>query len=31
MPMLDPSITDHYRSGYERSRLFPGGRPTLEF
>ena len=29
--MLDPSIADHYRSGYERSRLFPGGRPTLEF
>ena len=29
--MLDPSIADHYQSGYERSRLFPGGRPTLEF
>jgi 2-polyprenyl-3-methyl-5-hydroxy-6-metoxy-1,4-benzoquinol methylase len=29
--MLDPSIAEHYRSGYERSRLFPGGRPTLEF
>jgi SAM-dependent methyltransferase len=29
--MLDPSRADHYRSGYERSRLFPGGRPTLEF
>lgn len=29
--VLDPSIADHYRSGYERSRLFPGGRPTLEF
>jgi hypothetical protein len=21
--VLDPSIGDHYRSGYERSRLFP--------
>jgi hypothetical protein len=29
--VLDPSVADHYRSGYERSRLFPGGRPTLEF
>jgi ubiquinone/menaquinone biosynthesis C-methylase UbiE len=29
--VLDPSIADHYRSGYERSRLFPGGRPRLEF
>lgn len=22
--MLDPSIAEHYQSGYERSRLFPG-------
>jgi 2-polyprenyl-3-methyl-5-hydroxy-6-metoxy-1,4-benzoquinol methylase len=29
--MLDPSIADHYQSGYERSRLFPGGHPRLEF
>ena len=29
--MLDPSIAEHYQSGYERSRLFPGGHPTLEF
>jgi hypothetical protein len=29
--VLDPSIADHYRSGYERSRLFPGGRPTAYF
>jgi ubiquinone/menaquinone biosynthesis C-methylase UbiE len=29
--MLDPSIAEHYQSGYERSRLFPGGHPKLEF
>lgn len=29
--MLDPSIAEHYQSGYERSRLFPGGHPRLEF
>jgi SAM-dependent methyltransferase len=29
--MIDSSITDHYAVGYERSRLFPGGRPSLEF
>lgn len=29
--MIDPSIADHYDTGYERSRLFPDGRPALEF
>jgi ubiquinone/menaquinone biosynthesis C-methylase UbiE len=29
--MIDSSITDHYAIGYERSRLFPGGQPSLEF
>lgn len=29
--MIDPSIEEHYRTGYERNRLFPGGQPTLEF
>ncbi|MBO0776269.1 MAG: class I SAM-dependent methyltransferase [Actinobacteria bacterium] len=29
--MIDPAIESHYRSGYERTRLFPGGRPSLEF
>ena len=29
--MIDPAIESHYGIGYERSRLFPGGRPTLEF
>jgi len=29
--MIDPSIQSHYDTGYERSRLFPGGRPSLEF
>jgi ubiquinone/menaquinone biosynthesis C-methylase UbiE len=29
--VIDPSIADHYRTGYERSRLFPDGRPSLEF
>jgi ubiquinone/menaquinone biosynthesis C-methylase UbiE len=29
--VLDPSIESHYQTGYERSRLFPGGTPSLEF
>jgi ubiquinone/menaquinone biosynthesis C-methylase UbiE len=29
--MIDPAITDHYQTGYEQSRLFPGGQPALEF
>ncbi len=29
--MIDPSIESHYGTGYERDRLFPGGRPSLEF
>ena len=29
--MLDPAIESHYGIGYERSRLFPGGTPSLEF
>ena len=29
--VLDPAIESHYGSGYERSRLFPGGRPSLEY
>jgi SAM-dependent methyltransferase len=29
--MIDPAIGNHYGTGYERSRLFPGGRPSLEF
>ncbi|HEV2374094.1 MAG TPA: class I SAM-dependent methyltransferase [Streptosporangiaceae bacterium] len=29
--MVDPAIESHYSTGYERSRLFPGGRPSLEF
>ena len=29
--MIDPAIESHYDTGYERSRLFPGGRPSLEF
>ena len=29
--MLDPAIESHYGTGYERSRLFPGGTPSLEF
>jgi SAM-dependent methyltransferase len=28
---MDPAIESHYGTGYERSRLFPGGRPSLEF
>jgi SAM-dependent methyltransferase len=27
----DPAIESHYGTGYERSRLFPGGNPSLEF
>jgi ubiquinone/menaquinone biosynthesis C-methylase UbiE len=29
--VVDPAIESHYGTGYERSRLFPGGRPTLEY
>jgi SAM-dependent methyltransferase len=29
--VIDPTIEDHYGTGYERSRLFPGGDPSLEF
>jgi SAM-dependent methyltransferase len=29
--MIDPSIESHYGTGYERSRLFPGGTPSLEY
>jgi SAM-dependent methyltransferase len=29
--VIDPAIENHYGTGYERSRLFPGGRPSLEF
>ena len=29
--VIDPSIESHYGTGYERARLFPGGRPSLEF
>ncbi|MGH3273714.1 MAG: hypothetical protein ACRDNZ_05230 [Streptosporangiaceae bacterium] len=29
--MTDPAIESHYDTGYERSRLFPGGNPSLEF
>src|SRR5215468_6353247 len=28
---MDPAIESHYNTGYERSRLFPGGTPALEF
>jgi SAM-dependent methyltransferase len=28
---VDPAIESHYSTGYERSRLFPGGTPSLEF
>jgi ubiquinone/menaquinone biosynthesis C-methylase UbiE len=31
MTVIDPSIESHYGTGYERARLFPGGRPSLEF
>ncbi len=29
--VIDPAIESHYGTGYERSRLFPGGEPSLEF
>jgi SAM-dependent methyltransferase len=29
--VIDPAIESHYDSGYERSRLFPAGSPSLEF
>jgi len=29
--VIDPAIESHYGTGYERGRLFPGGRPSLEF
>jgi ubiquinone/menaquinone biosynthesis C-methylase UbiE len=29
--VIDPAIESHYGTGYERSRLFPGGSPSLEF
>src|SRR5215475_15267776 len=29
--VLDPAIESHYGTGYERSRLFPGGNASLEF
>src|SRR5262245_17524619 len=29
--MIDPAIESYYGTGYERSRLFGGGRPSLEF
>jgi ubiquinone/menaquinone biosynthesis C-methylase UbiE len=29
--VLDPAIESHYGTGYERSRLFPGGSASLEF
>jgi SAM-dependent methyltransferase len=29
--VIDPAIESHYGTGYERSRLFPDGRPSLEF
>jgi SAM-dependent methyltransferase len=28
---MDPAIESHYGTGYERSRLFPGGKPALEY
>jgi len=29
--VIDPAIESHYGTGYERSRLFPGGKPSLEY
>jgi ubiquinone/menaquinone biosynthesis C-methylase UbiE len=29
--VIDPAIESHYGTGYERSRLFRDGRPSLEF
>ena len=29
--MIDPAIESHCGTGYERARLFPGGRPSPEY
>ena len=29
--VMDPAIEAHYGTGYERSRLFPAGQPSLEY
>jgi ubiquinone/menaquinone biosynthesis C-methylase UbiE len=29
--VIDPAIESHYGTGYERTRLFPGGTPSLGF
>jgi ubiquinone/menaquinone biosynthesis C-methylase UbiE len=29
--VIDPAIEAHYGTGYEGSRLFPGGQPSLEY
>jgi hypothetical protein len=29
--VIDPATESHYGTGCERSRLFPGGNPSLEF
>jgi ubiquinone/menaquinone biosynthesis C-methylase UbiE len=29
--VIDPAIESHYGTGYERFRLFPDGRPSLEY
>src|SRR5215471_14562963 len=29
--VIDPEIETHYGTGYERSRLFPGGQKSLEY
>src|SRR5262245_12344090 len=29
--VIDPAIETHYGTGYERSRLFPGGQASLEY
>jgi protein-L-isoaspartate O-methyltransferase len=29
--VIDPAIESHYGTGYERTRLFHGGKPSLEF
>jgi len=29
--VIDPAIESHYATGYERSRLFPRGGPSLEY
>jgi hypothetical protein len=28
--VIDPAIESHYGTGYERSHLFPNGRPSVE-